>query len=158
MADRIRNYFDNQISPDAPPIYTNRTAEERRRLDVAACALLLELAHADDEFSDAERKHIEGVIRGHFGLLEAGAQELIALAESERAKSQDLFRLTNLIRENYDEARRTHLVEILWGLALSDGEIAQHESYLMDKIGALLDLPAAELAAARQRVEPQGRI
>ena len=54
MADPIRRFFDSHIGRDAIPIFTDRESEDRRRLQVAACALLLELAHADDEFSDAE--------------------------------------------------------------------------------------------------------
>lgn len=153
MTDRIRDFFDNQISPDAPPIYVDRLAELRRRLDAAACALLLELAHADEEFSDAERTHIEAVVRQHFGLYQAGAQELIAAAEAERSQATDLYQLTDLIRGSYDLSQKRGLVEILWGLALSDGEIAQHEAYMMTKIASLLDLPEEELADARKRVE-----
>lgn len=155
MPEEIRSFFEDHIGPDAPPIYVDRAAEERRRLDVAACALLVELAHADDEFSDAERSHIETVVQAHFGLLAAGAQELIALAEQERA-SKDLFQFTSLIREHYDRARKAKLVEILWGLALSDGEIARHESWMMDKLAALIDLSPDELAQAKTRIAPKG--
>ena len=154
MSDRIRSFFDNNIGPDATPLYVDRSAEERRRLDVAACALLLELAHADEEFSEAEQSHIESAVRRHFGLMEGAAQELISLAESERAQAADLFQFTNLIRESTDRAQRTQLVEILWGLAFSDGRIARHESNMMDRIAALLDLSSDELAEARTRAEP----
>ena len=156
MSDRIRRFFDSNIGPDATPLYVDRSAEERRRLDVAACALLLELAHADNEFSDAERSHIDTTVRRHFGLMEAAAQELIALAESERAQAADLYQFTNLVRESWDRAQLTRLVEILWSLAFSDGEIARHESHMMDKIAALLGLSPEELSEARGRAEPPG--
>jgi uncharacterized tellurite resistance protein B-like protein len=38
----------------------------------------------------------------------------------------------------------------MWGLILSDGEIARHESYLLRKIGNLLDLKPGYLADARR--------
>ena len=153
MADPIRSFFDNQISPDAPPIYTDRADEERRRVSVAACALLLELAHADEEFSEVERDHIEKLVRRQFGLNVDGAQELIGIAEIERSQSGDLYQMTSLIREKFDVGQKMFLVEIMWGLALSDGQIAQHEAAMVTKVAKLLDLDPEELAAARRRVE-----
>lgn len=39
-----------------------------RRLHVAPCSRLLELAHADDEFSEAERAHVRESLRRHLDL------------------------------------------------------------------------------------------
>ncbi len=125
--------------------------EERKRLHVAACALLLELAHADDEFSGIERMHIEAVLRRHFDLDEGTAQELLELAEEERQSAIDLFQFTNLIRSSYDLGQKTLLAEIMWGLILADGEIARHEAYMLRKIANLLDLEPGYLSAARKR-------
>ncbi len=125
--------------------------EERRRLHIAACALLLELAHADDELADVERDHIEAVMRRHFDLDEATAQELIRLAEAERAAAIDLYQFTNLVRSSYDLGQKTLLAEIMWGVILADGRIARHEAYLLRKIANLLDLKPGYLAAARKR-------
>ena len=69
-------------------------AAKRKRLHLAACALLLELAHADDEFSESERDHIEVVLRRHFDLDESEALELMELAEAERASAIDLYQFT----------------------------------------------------------------
>lgn len=125
--------------------------EARHRLQLAACALLLELAHADEEFSSVERTHIEAVLRRHFALGEEEARELMRLAESERASSIDLYQFTSLIRSSYTLGQKTLLAEVMWGLILADGEIARHEAYLLRKIANLLDLEPGYLAAARKR-------
>jgi hypothetical protein len=39
----------------------------------------------------------------------------------------------------------------MWGVILADGKIADHEGYLVRKIGSLLELPAAYLSDAKQR-------
>lgn len=127
--------------------------ETRHRLHLAACALLLELAHADEEFSPMEEAHIEAVLRRHFSLDETEAQELMALAEAERASAIDLFQFTRLVREGYDLGQKTLLAEVMWGLILADGEIARHEAYLLRKIANLLDLEPGYLSAARKRAE-----
>jgi uncharacterized tellurite resistance protein B-like protein len=129
---------------------------ERRRLHLAACALLLELAHADDEFSESERDHIEVVLRRHFDLDEAEALELMELAEAERASAIDLYQFTSLIRSSYDLGQKTLLAEVMWGLILADGQIARHEAYLLRKIANLLDLEPGYLSAARKRAAGEG--
>ena len=149
-------FFQKQMqggnaAPDRAPM----SAEEadRRNLHVAACALLLELAHADEEFSEDERMHIEAVMRRHFSLDEDTAQELIALAQLQRKEAIDLYQFTRLVRENYDLGQKTVLAEIMWGLVMTDGRIAQDEATLLRKIANLLDLKPGYLSEARTRAE-----
>lgn len=153
MPDPVRRFFESHIGREATPIYTDRESEERRRLQVAACALLLELAHADDEFTDRERAHVHDVIRREFGLDEDGAHALLAASEAERASGAHMHEFADLISASFDHGEKTRMVELMWALALSDGQVAQHESYLMDRLATLLGLPADELAGARRRVE-----
>lgn len=156
MAESKRGYFDSHLGPDAPPVHTVLEEEERRRLGIAACALLLELAHADDHFSDAERTHIEEVTRRYFALDADGARMLISLAQSARDSSAGIHEFGNLMRDKLDATQKNRLVEMMWRLALSDGEIAQREAYLMERVGGLLGLPSAELASARVRATGGG--
>ena len=45
---------------------------------LAACALLLEVAYADDDFVANERQHLVDVVRRHFRLKPEDAHELIS--------------------------------------------------------------------------------
>ncbi|MGE5231679.1 MAG: TerB family tellurite resistance protein, partial [Deltaproteobacteria bacterium] len=123
-------------------------------VQLAACALLLELAHADGEFSAPERQHIEGALERHFSLDEATARELIVLADAARAQAVDQFQFTRLITEQYDLGQRMVLAEVMWGVILADGRIADHEAYLVRKLGHLLQLEPAYLAQARRAAGP----
>jgi uncharacterized tellurite resistance protein B-like protein len=122
-------------------------------LRLAACALLLELAYADDEFTEDERVHLAGAVRRQFGLDEKQALELIELAEEQRAGAVDLWTFTNLVAEHYSLGQKMVLAEAMWGLVYSDGELASREDYLMRKISGLLRLEPGYLAEARKRVE-----
>ncbi|MGH7553101.1 MAG: TerB family tellurite resistance protein [Longimicrobiales bacterium] len=146
MLDPIRSFFSRRM--EARPALSPE--KETQRLHVAACALLLELAHADDEFTAAERSHIEAVMSRHFGLDDETARSLVELAESERSDAIDLYQFTSLINKNYDLGQKTLLAEIMWGVIMTDGEIARHESYLLRKIANLLDLKPGYLAEARR--------
>jgi len=151
MMESIRNLFGKGSAG------TGEAADGASRPDIrlAACALLLELAHADDEFTDGERAHLEGAVRRQFGLDEQQAAELMELAEKQRQEAVDLWTFTNLVAEHYSLGQKMVLAEAMWGLVYSDGELASREDYLMRKISGLLRLEPGYLAEARKRVEEE---
>jgi len=155
MLNGIRSFVARHIaapaasSPSSPSDPSDPLA--RDRLKIAACALLLEVAHADDEFTPAERTHIEQALGRHFGLDEATSHELLTLAERERQESIDHYQFTRLINEHYDLGQKMLLAEIMWGVILADGKIATHETYIIRKLANLLELEPAYLSQARRR-------
>jgi uncharacterized tellurite resistance protein B-like protein len=150
MLDAIRGFVMQKILRPSPA--PGPSGPEGVQL--AACALLLELAHADGEFSPPERRHIEGALGRHFGLDEETARELITLAEAARAQAVDEFQFTRLITEHYDLGQKMVLAEVMWGVILADGQIADHEAYLVRKLAHLLQLQPAYLAQARRAASP----
>lgn len=153
MLDSIKAFFDKNIAP-APAADETATPEPRHDpVAVAACALLLELAHADDEFTDDERMHIEDAVVRHFDVSPDMARELMALANEERGRSVDLYQFTSLINANYDEGQRMVLAEVMWRVVHADGQLVKHESYLIRKLSNLLGLRPGYLAEARKRAE-----
>jgi uncharacterized tellurite resistance protein B-like protein len=163
VREAIRRIFAERMAPPSAagqaPDHAEAAAaeaadvaeEERQRLHVAACALMLEIAYADDHFSEAERNHICAIMQRHFGLDEETAEALMELAEAERARAIDLYQFTSLIRDNYDLGQKTLLAEIMWGLIITDGTVQRHEGYVLHKIASLLDLEPGYLAVARKR-------
>ena len=149
MMKSIKQFFMNNMA-EAPGEEADTQPTDLR---LAACALLLELAYADDEFTEGERSHLEFAIRRQFGLDQEQAAELVALAEEQRAQSVDLWSFTNLIADNYSLGQKMVLAEAMWGLVFSDGDLASREDYLMRKISGLLRLEPGYLAEARKRVE-----
>ena len=152
MLRSIKQFFGNHLALDSASAEPAETApSEGERVQLAACALLLELAHADQEFSDDERRHIEETLTRHFAVSLERAPEVIALADEERRRATDLYQFTSLITANYDEGQRLLLAEVMWRLVYADGELAKHESYLMRKLSSLLELRPGYLAEARKR-------
>ncbi len=149
MVDSIRRLFMKGVAE--PGQEDPGTSSPDIRL--AACALLLELAHADDEFTDEERAHLEGAIRHQFGLDQDQAASLMELAEKQRQEAVDLWTFTNLVAEHYSFGQKMVLAEAMWGLVYCDGELASREDYLMRKISGLLRLEPGYLMEARKRVE-----
>jgi uncharacterized tellurite resistance protein B-like protein len=149
MANPFRKFFEERMSPDVTPKTNGESKHSYNPLHIAACALLLELAHADDQFTEAERDHIHAVLMRHFSLDFDTAQQLMDLADQQRRDATDIFQFANLVRNGYDTGQKTLLAEIMWGLILTDGDIARHESYILRKIANLLDLEPGYLSQAK---------
>ena len=116
---------------------------------LAACALLLQVAYADGEFSPEEKAHLESALARHFDLPPEGGRQLLELAEAERREAIDQYRFTSVVKKNYDLGQKMTLAEVMWGLVLADGEISEHEQYLTRKIANLLDLKPGYLSTAK---------
>ena len=146
--DTLRSLFARHASSEAPQ------AGPDQELRVAACALLLEMAHADQVFTADERANIEELLVRHFALTPEGARELMETAERERREATDLFQFTSVINQNYDEGQRMVLAELLWRVVYADGQLSKHEDYLARKLASLLELRPGYLAEARKRARP----
>jgi uncharacterized tellurite resistance protein B-like protein len=150
MLEAIRRYVrDRLVGPDDSKAAPAGAASPSR-VHLAACALLLELAYADDEFSLDERRHIESTVGRHFGLDEASVAELLRLAEAERVQSLDHFQFTRLLAAEYSLGQKMVLAEVMWGVILADGRLSDHETHLVRKLASLMQLEPAYLAQARR--------
>ena len=150
MLDAIKSFFSDTMEPVSPE---EEVAEPDVRL--AACALLIEIAHADDEFTDDEAQHLLSAVSRQYGLEATEAEQLLELAERERVNAVDLWQFTKLIKQNYSLGQKMVLVEVMWGLVYSDGELSSHEESLMRRVCHLLDLAPGYLSQVRKKVETE---
>ncbi len=160
LIDTIRSIFGGKSpAPESPaqPSGSAGPGESVDSLNLAACVLLLEVAHADGEFSDEERVHLEQVLERQFALPPESGRLLMEEAEKERKASFDHYRFTSRIHKDYDLGQKMVLAEVMWGLVLADGEINEHEQYLTRKISNLLDLKPGYLSAAKAAAEGRAK-
>ncbi len=150
MLEAIRQFVRERLTGPEHQAAATPASGSLSRVQLAACALLLELAHADDEFSLEEQQHIESTLRRHFGLDDATAAELLRLAETERAQALDHFQFTRLVAAEYDLGQKMVLAEVMWGVILADGRLSDHETHLVRKMASLMQLEPGHLAQARR--------
>jgi len=155
MLDAIRRFVSERLVQQ-PTATAGADPPGARAVELAACALLLELAHSDGEFSEEERQHIERTLVRHFGLDSGTGAELLRLAEAERTQSLDHFQFTRLIAQEYDLGQKMLLAEIMWGVILADGRLSDHETHLVRKLASLMQLEPAYLAQARRTAAGEG--
>ncbi len=131
--------------------------DETERVQVATCALLLEMAHSDEEFDNAERDKILEIVQREFELSKELAHELIDLSKKEREKSIDLWQFAKAIRDNYSVEDKTKVMETIWEVIYADGSLDPHEDYLVHKLSKLLGLSHKQLIDAKLQVSRNKR-
>jgi uncharacterized tellurite resistance protein B-like protein len=142
----IRRFFLPKLSSSGETARPDTVA-------IAACALLLEIAHADDAFDDAERERILRAVREDFGVAPGDVAEIVRLAEAERRESVDLYQFTKLVSEKFSREERLRLVEVIWGVVYSDGTLTAAENQLARRIAELLGFQHPEVQAVREKVK-----
>ena len=120
-------------------------------LELAAAALLVEVAMVDREFDPAERDRIIQFVRSKFSLEETIASQLISRAEAEVEGSVQLYGITSALRHGLSYEDRVELMECLWTVAYADGEVDPFEDQLMRRIGELIYVTDRDRGTARKK-------
>jgi uncharacterized tellurite resistance protein B-like protein len=148
MIDMIKRFFEKARDDVAKD--TNQTTKHDIR--VATCALFVEIARIDEEFTEAEMETILSVLKEKYGLSQEHADALIAEAEKELEKSVDLWQFASLINDNYSNEEKIEIIETLWRIVYVDRKMDEHEHYLMGKLQNLLRLTHDQLISAKLKV------
>ena len=136
MIDLVKKFFDRRSERIPSEKQKNRLHDIR----IATCALFLEMANIDDEFSDGERDRIIDTLKRDNNLSDEHTVELIQASEAELKGSIDLWQFTNLINRNYSIDEKIQIIELIWQIAYTDGRLDKHEDYLVHKLAELLHL------------------
>jgi uncharacterized tellurite resistance protein B-like protein len=141
----IRQFFHSRMSSSEEPHRPDPVA-------IAACALLLEIAHADDVFAEEERVRILRAVREDLGVAAEDVDEVVRLAEAERRESVDLYQFTRLVAQKFSREQRLRLIEVIWGIVYADGTLTAVENQLARRIAELLGFQHPEVQAVREKV------
>ena len=150
MLDLIKSVFKKTIpgKQDAP----EQKGDLETELQIATCAVLLEMAHADDEFSQQEEQRIEDLMKKNFDLPPETFNEIMEISNKRRGDSIDLWQFTNTIKQNYPPEQKQKVIEMIWNVIYADGHLDQHEDYLVHKLAKLLGLNHKQLIDAKVKV------
>ncbi len=123
------------------------------KLQIATCALFLELAHADEEFSLEEEEKIIQIMKETFELNEKYVLDLIELSKEHVNKSVSVYEFTDIVNKNFSFNEKFELVKNLWRLIYADENLSSHEEYFVRKVSGNLHLHHQELIGAKLEVK-----
>ena len=153
MINRIKALFSS-----SPRSISNTEAGKNRTddLQLAAAALLVEAARLDEEYDEAERIAVLRVVKEQFALSDEECETLVEQAEVAQHEATDLYRFVKQFSVNYGQEERLKLIEMLWYVVYSDGELHPYESNLIQRVAGMLHVSDKERVEARQRVLAKG--
>ena len=132
--------------------------DKEKSLQIATAALLLEMMRMDDQIVDAERDSVAKTLLQMFGLDSGQLKTLMDLAEREARQASGYYQFTSLINKGCDADQKIKIIENLWYVAMSDGHLDAHETYLMRKISDLLYVSHADYIAAKQKARQMANL
>jgi uncharacterized tellurite resistance protein B-like protein len=145
MLDAIREFFEKQI--DAPAAQ----GDERRSIELATAALLVEVVRLGGEIKPVEREVVLRAVRGRFGLSASDAEALLRLAEEQSREATDHYQFTSLINQRFSQTQKQQVIELMWQVAYADSELSAYEQHVIRKIADLLYVPHRAYIAAKLR-------
>lgn len=126
-----------------------------KKLQVAACALFIELAKADGNFTDEERSFIIQQMKQCFNIDDEYAKELMELAEQRVKDSVSIYEFTGEINEHFTQEQKEKLIENLWRLVFADEKMHTYEDHLMKKVSLTLNIEHKKLIEKKLLVKSE---
>jgi uncharacterized tellurite resistance protein B-like protein len=149
------SFFDKLFSRPLETVSSGRELTDGPvNIQIATCAVLLEVARADDDFSADERKLIVETLAREFSLAQADVEELLAVASQKVDDSIDTWGFTNTLNRNLSVSEKIKIIEIIWRVIYSDDHLSHHEDALVHKLSFLLALTHDQLIAAKLKARP----
>jgi uncharacterized tellurite resistance protein B-like protein len=149
---RIFQKIQNQLRSDQP---AGMALQGENGIRLATAGLLLDVAHADEEFSDRERSNLTQHLQTQFGLDEESTRELILAADEARNQTIDHFAFANLIRTNVALEQRLEILRTMWRIVFADGALSLHEEYLIKKLSELLGIERHIMIEEKLRIKQE---
>jgi uncharacterized tellurite resistance protein B-like protein len=147
MIDLLNRFFSNRAEKGQ-----RGQAADDHELNVATCALLVEMARIDESFTAQETAAIMRILETRYGVSGEHTKALMAEAEKELEESVDLWQFARLINDHFSREEKIGIIETLWQVVFVDGKMDQYEDYLMHKMANLLRLTHKELMDAKLKI------
>lgn len=133
-------------------------AERFTRVQVATCALLLEVAHSDGQYQATEARLVHDLLAGLFALPAEAVAELAELSRDHQQSSTDLFQFAREINAHFTAEEKLAVMEGVWRIIYADGTLDRYEDAIARQLTALLRLSPRDAIACKVRVLDEMRL
>ena len=141
MINLLKNILNGQNSPE-----DNKSNE----LELLS-GLMIEAAYTDGKVDASELSKIKLSLINIFSEDPKEVDLVLQKAEENKNNSKSLHHYTSFINKNFDDKKKILLIEALWEIVLSDGEIHDFESSLIRRLAGLLYISDVVSGNAKKR-------
>ena len=126
--------------------------EEYKGEDIqAVIVLLLEACQIDGETDNVEIEYVTNLLINKFNFTQSEAEENINKTLKNNDERIEIFSQIKIILNEMDHNERIEVIEMMWGVILSDGVVDDFEANLMRRMNGLLYVSGIESAEAKER-------
>ena len=115
------------------------------------CGLMIEAAYTDGNIDLSELNKIKLSLINIFSEDPKEVSLVLEKAEQNKNNSKSLHYYTSFINKNFDDKKKILLIEVLWEIVLSDGEVHDFESNLIRRLAGLLYISDVDSGNAKIR-------
>ena len=115
------------------------------------CGLMIEAAYTDGQIDANELNKIKLSLVNVFAEDPKEVNLVLEEAIKNKNNAKSLHYYTSFINKNFDQDKKLLLIETLWEIVLSDGEIHDFESNLLRRLAGLLYISDVNAGNARKR-------
>lgn len=155
MFDYLKKIFGEEPEQKTELREHKPSVTKKHKVEIAACALFIEMAKADGEFTDEERSFIISEMKNTFNLEDDCIDDLMALAEQRVKESVSLYEFTGIINNTFTQPEKIELIESLWKLIYKDEKLSAYEDHLIKRIGATMNIEHKQIINAKLWVKEQ---
>ncbi len=115
------------------------------------CGLMIEAAYTDGQIHVSEIDKIKLSLTNVFNENPIDVDLVLDKAIKNKNNSNSLHHYTSFINKNFTEDKKLLLIEALWEIVQSDGEVHDFESNLIRRLAGLLYISDVNSGNARKR-------
>ena len=119
---------------------------------MACAALMTRAAWLDGTLDKVEENALRDLMMKRFEISPDEADEILKAAADDLDTSNDLYRYTKDLRDNFDADERLKLIEMIWEVVYADGVLHDFEATLMRRLAGLLYVDDRDSGEAKKRV------
>ena len=145
MFSNLKTAFQNITSK-------NKNEDEYEGEDIqAVIILLLEACQIDGDTGKIELEYIKKLLIKKFNFTPDQAEKNLIEALEKSDERIEIFSQIKIILNEMNHEERIDVIEMMWGVILSDGIVDDFEANLMRRMNGLLYVSGEESALAKQR-------
>ena len=145
MFSNLKTAFQNITSK-------NKNEDEYEGEDIqAVIILLLEACQIDGDTGKIELEYIKKLLINKFNFTPDQAEKNLIETLQKSDERIEIFSQIKIILNEMNHEERIDVIEMMWGVILSDGIVDDFEANLMRRMNGLLYVSGEESALAKQR-------
>jgi uncharacterized tellurite resistance protein B-like protein len=117
---------------------------------LAAAALMIEVATIDEDFDDKETAALTAELRRQFELDNATLHKLVERARAERNDATSLYQFTRLVNDAFTAEEKCLLLLGMWRVAFADGDLNKYEEHIIRRVSELIYVPHTDFIRTKR--------